>query len=106
MLSFESEREIKEHISSLLDVSDPKVNQFKEQFIKRWKYLQTNCDENPAVYKKMEINNTGTKKKTQNKVTVVSYRYCFFILLDFLTFLVFIFHSISLVTDPLKEPSN
>ena len=87
MLSFESEREIKEHISSLLDVSDPKVNQFKEQFIKRWKYLQTNCDENPAVYKKMEINNTGTKKKTQNKVTVVSYRYYVF-----LFFFIFIFY--------------
>lgn len=72
MLSFESEREIKEQICSLLDVSNPKVNEFKEQLIKRWKYLQTNRDENPAVYKKTEINNTGTKKKTQNKVILTS----------------------------------
>ena len=82
MLSFESEREIREQIASLLDVNDPKVNEFKEQLIKRWKYLQTNYDENPAVYKKMDINNTGTKKKIQNKVSNFM-TILYFILFDF-----------------------
>ena len=90
MLSFESEREIREQISSLLDVNDPKANEFKEQLIKRWKYLQTNHDENPAVYKKMDINNTGTKKKIQNKVSNFM-TILYFILFDFKHFLVFIF---------------
>lgn len=59
ILSYESRREIEEHLSGLLDISDRKTKQFIDEFFKRWTPPTAH-----EVYKKIDPILSVVRKKT------------------------------------------
>jgi len=70
ILAFESAREIREHLFSLLDPSDPSTKSFLDEFFARWRPPQQVSAQDAQLYKKEEVakvHSPDVRKKTTNK---------------------------------------